>query len=184
MTAIGSASVSMDAVDECPGADQTFDDVLARYRAEIYRFAVQLTRNRDDADELYQRTLLEASRAFDRRDGTAPPRVWLYTIATDAFLSDRPTCGCEGPLAEERTAEITGVPPEQVAGGESGNVLLGMDDFAASLPCRQWVALVQRLYHGLSYAEIAATLRCSEAVARASVYEALRTLRVRFGDRL
>lgn len=162
----------------------TLDDVLTQYQAEIYRFAIHLTRNRADADELYQQTLLEASRAFDRLDGTAIPRAWLYMIATNTFLSDRHTCGSERPLGEERTAEFPGVAPARGARPAACNLLREAEDFVAALPRRQWVALVQRRYHDLSYAEIAATLCCSEEAARASVYEALRTLRVRFGDRL
>jgi RNA polymerase sigma-70 factor (ECF subfamily) len=161
----------------------TLDDVLAQYQTEIYRFATHLTRNRADADVLYQQTLLEASRAFDRLDGTANPRAWLYTIATNTFLRDRHPCGSERPLAEERTAEFPGGAPARGARPAASDLLREVEDFVAALPRRQWVALVQRRYHDLSYAEIAATLCCSEEAARASVYEALRTLRVRFGDR-
>ena len=162
----------------------TLDDVLAQYRAEIYCFAAHLTRNRADADELYQLTLLEASRAFDRLDGTANHRAWLYTIATNAFLSDRPSFGREGLLAEERTAEVPSAVPEHGARLAACDLLREVEHFIVTLSRKQWAALVQRKYHDLSYAEIAATLGCSEAAARASVYEALRRLRIRLGDRL
>ena len=46
------------------------------------------------------------------------------------------------------------------------------------------MALVQRLVHDSSYAEIAARLGCSEAAARVSVYKTLRTLRDHLGDRV
>ena len=185
MTTSGTSPDAIDPVEGWLGADQlTFDDVLARYQAEIYRFAVHLTRNRADADALYQQTLLEAFRAFDRFDGTANPRAWLYSIAANAYLSDRPTCGREDPLAEKRAAELPVVPREHVARLTASDLLREVEAFAAALPRSQRVALVQRMYHDLSYVEIAATLRCSEAAARASVHEVLRTLRDRFGDRL
>jgi RNA polymerase sigma-70 factor, ECF subfamily len=185
MKAIGTSPVSMDPVDGHPGVDQlTFNDVLARHQAELYRFTAHLTRNRAKADELYQQTVLDASRTFDRLDGTANRRAWLYTIATNAFLSDRSTRGHEGPLAEERMAELRGDSREHGARLGARELLHEVEDFVAALPRKQWVALVQRRYHDLSYAEIAATLCCSEAAARATVYEALRTLRVRLGDRL
>src|SRR4029453_11470156 len=76
MTPIRTLPVSMDPVDGCPTADWlTFDDVLARCQAEIYRFAVHLARNRAKADDLYQQTLLEAPCAFDRLNGIVPPRA-------------------------------------------------------------------------------------------------------------
>jgi DNA-directed RNA polymerase specialized sigma24 family protein len=52
------------------------------------------------------------------------------------------------------------------------------------LPLPQHIALIQRMYHGLSYTEIAASLRCSEATARTSAYQALRTLGTMFGEQL
>ena len=54
----------------------------------------------------------------------------------------------------------------------------------AALPCEQRAALMLRLHHNLSYAEIAANLRCSAAEARAIAYEVLRSLRDHIGDRL
>src|SRR5215216_3622627 len=69
--------------------ETTFDDTLARYGAEIYRFALYLTRNRADADDLYQETALKAYRAWDRLPCDANHRAWLYRIASNAFLSDK-----------------------------------------------------------------------------------------------
>jgi RNA polymerase sigma-70 factor, ECF subfamily len=185
MTALGAVLASVEVVDGCPAAGHpTFDDVLSRYQAEIYRFASHLTRNRADADDLYQETLLKAYRAFDRLDGHANHRAWLYKIATNAFLSDRRKRSREGPLDEERAREIPGAATDHAARLDARDLLREVEDFVAALPTKQRVALVQRKYHDLSYAEIAANLRCSEQAARASVHEALRKLRERFGDRL
>ncbi len=166
------------------GCCPSFDDVLARYQAEIYRFASRLTRNRADADDLYQETLLKAYRAFDRLDGAANHRAWLYRIATNAFLSDRRKRGREGPLEEERALAVPAAPTDHAARLDARDLLDEVEEFVAALPVKQRLALIQRKYHDLSYGEIAANLRCSEAAARASVHEALRKLRDRFGDRL
>jgi RNA polymerase sigma-70 factor (ECF subfamily) len=168
------------AVPACP----TFDEVLARYQTEIYRFATHLTRNRADADDLYQETLLKAYRAFDRLDGAANHRAWLYKIATNAFLSDRRKRGREGPLDEEQAMAVPAAPADHAARLDARDLLHEVEAFVAALPVKQRLALIQRKYHDLSYGEIAANLRCSEAAARASVHEALRKLRDRFGDRL
>ena len=71
------------------GGAGTFDETLARYGAEIYRFALHLTRNRPDADDLYQETALKAYRAWDRLPCDANHRAWLYRIATNTFLSEK-----------------------------------------------------------------------------------------------
>src|SRR5215468_10314606 len=76
----------------------TFEDLLSRYQAELYRYAFHLTRNRADADDLSQETLIKAYRAFDRLDRTANRRAWLYRIATNTFLSNRRRAGRDGSL--------------------------------------------------------------------------------------
>ena len=48
----------------------------------------------------------------------------------------------------------------------------------ARLPGKQGQALMMRKFAGLEYAEIGAALNCSAESARASVYQALKKLRI------
>lgn len=168
---------------EC-GIVASFDDVLARHQHEIYRYATQLTRNRADADDLFQETALKAFRAFDRLAADSNHRAWLYRIATNAFLSERRKHGRVGPLDGAAAEAIPAVASDDAARLDARDLLVEVERFVDALPWKQRLALIGRKYHELSYAEIATNLRCSEAAARASVHEALRKLRERFGDRL
>jgi RNA polymerase sigma factor (sigma-70 family) len=67
---------------------------------------------------------------------------------------------------------------------DAGALLREVESYIEDLPPKQRVALVQRKYLDIGYAEIAATLGCSEEAARRSVHEALKKLRDRFGDRI
>lgn len=165
-------------------APLTFDEVLARHQAEVYRFAVHLTRNPTDADDLYQETLLKAFRAFGRLKGDPNHRAWLYRIATNAFLDDRRRHGRVGLLDEATERTLPAAPTDQAAKLDARDLLREVEAFIAGLPPKQRVALLLRKHQEASYAEIALTLRCSEPAARASVHEALRKLRDAFGDRL
>jgi RNA polymerase sigma-70 factor, ECF subfamily len=162
----------------------TFDDLLDRHQAEIYRFAMQLTRNHADADDLYQETLIKAYRAFDRLDGAANHRAWLYRIATNTFLSGQRKAKREDPLDETLEAVLPADPVDHVAEFEAQDLLAEVQRFVAALPDKQRIALVLRKYHEMDYSEIAINLKCSEAAARANVHEALRKLRTCFGDRI
>jgi RNA polymerase sigma-70 factor, ECF subfamily len=162
----------------------TFDDMLARFKEEIYRYAVHLTRNHVEADELYQGTLLEAYHAFDQRDGTTNYRTWLYSLATSAFLRDRCTRSREESSDMERANESPRTLGKPVPHRDARNLHAAVEAGFATLSPRQRVALVQRMFHNLSYAEIAASLGSSEVVARDCVYTALRTLRSRCGNQL
>jgi RNA polymerase sigma-70 factor, ECF subfamily len=162
----------------------TFDDLLDRHQAEIYRFAMQLTRNRADADDLYQETLIKAYRAFDRLDGSANHRAWLYRIATNTFLSGKRKAKREDPLDDTLEATLPADQVDHVADFEAQDLLLEVQRFVAALPDKQRIALVLRKYHEMDYGDIAINLKCSEAAARANVHEALRKLRACFGDRI
>ena len=171
----------------CAGPDlivYTFDDILARHQGEIYRYAFQLARNSADADDLYQETLIKAYRAFPRLDGTANHRAWLYKIATNTFLSDRRKHGRVDALDEVTEAALPAPATDEAAALDARSLLAEVEAFIAALPVKQRLALIQRKYHELSYGDIAANLKCSQDAARASVHEALRKLRDRFGDRL
>jgi RNA polymerase sigma-70 factor (ECF subfamily) len=162
----------------------TFDDLLDRHQAEIYRFTMQLTRNRADADDLYQETLIKAYRAFDRLDGDANHRAWLYRIATNTFLSGKRKAKREDPLDETLEAVLPADPVDHVADFEAQDLLAEVQRFVETLPDKQRIALILRKYHEMEYGEIAANLKSSEAAARANVHEALRKLRACFGDRI
>jgi RNA polymerase sigma-70 factor (ECF subfamily) len=162
----------------------TFDEFLTRYETELYRYALQLTRNRADADDLYQETLLKAFRAFDRLDGAANHRAWLYTIATNTFLDGRRRSNREQPLDEVVEITVPAVQADHAASLDARDLLAEVAVFVDRLPAKQRAALVLRKYHGLGYDEIAAILDSSEGAARANVHEALRKLRERIGDRL
>jgi RNA polymerase sigma-70 factor (ECF subfamily) len=181
MTAARPARV---AVSE-PAVQATFDEALARYGAEIYRFALHLTRNRTDADDLYQETALKAYRAWDRLPCDANHRAWLYRIASNTFLSDkRKTSRLRSLDAEETVESIPAASRDDDGRLDAGNLLREVERFIEALPPKQRIALVQRKYLDIGYPEIAATLGCSEEAARRSVHEALRKLRERFGDRI
>ena len=168
-----------------PAVEATFHETGARYGAEIYRFALHLTRNRSDADDLYQETALKAYRAWDRLPCDANHRAWLYRIASNTFLSDkRKTSRLRSLDAEEAVETIPAASRDDDGRLDAGNLLREVEVFIEGLPPKQRIALVQRKYLDIGYPEIAATLGCSEEAARRSVHEALRKLRDRFGYRI
>jgi RNA polymerase sigma-70 factor (ECF subfamily) len=168
-----------------PAVQATFDETLARFGAEIYRFALHLTRNRSDADDLYQETALKAYRAWSRLPCDANHRAWLYRIASNTFLSDkRKTSRLRSLDAEETVESIPAASRDDDGRLDAEDLLREVEAFIGDLPPKQRIALVQRKYLEISYPEIAVTLGCSEEAARRSVHEALRKLRDRFGDRI
>ena len=156
----------------------TFGALVDAFEVEVYRYLLRLTGHPAEADDLFQETFLRALRAFNRLRPRSNHRAWLYRIATNAFLN-----ACR---AARRRREVA-LPTELVGGRDHDQDHGARLDRAAaaarciraitSLPPRQRAAFVQRALEGRAYAEIAATLGCSQPAARANVYQAARRLR-------
>jgi RNA polymerase sigma-70 factor (ECF subfamily) len=161
-----------------------FSALIDRWGDEIYRFSWHLTGNPNDADDLYQETLLKAFRAYRKLPADANHRAWLYRIASNTFISDRRKHGRDNPMSEamEQTLQAPGL--DQARSLDARDLLREVEAFVAGLPPKQRVALVLRKYHGHDYAHIALTLKCSEVAARANVHEALRKVRAQFAHRM
>jgi len=65
-----------------------------------YRFALALTRNAAEADDLVQETMLRAFRAFDSYAEDTHCKAWLFRILKNAFLNRRRTAGREVDLED------------------------------------------------------------------------------------
>jgi RNA polymerase sigma-70 factor (ECF subfamily) len=151
----------------------TFGQLLERHERELFAYALRLSGQRADAEDLYQDTFLAAFRAWP------PPRrgnerAWLYKIATNRAI-DR-----------ERRAKriVASVDDLAIAAPERDGVTLA--DLAGAiemLPAGQRAAFVLRKVQGLAYAEVAMALDCTEEAARARVSEALKKVKAAVAER-
>jgi RNA polymerase sigma-70 factor, ECF subfamily len=163
----------------------SFEQLVERHHAEIFAYVMRLTRNRGEAEDLCQETFFRAYRAFDRLDGDANHRAWLYKIATNATLNHirRQRSGLRA-VDNLRRSSPTTVPDLAAERVGQRDLLERVERAIESLPDKQRLALTQRKFAGLSYKEIAVLLDCSEDAARANVYQAIRKLREQFSDEL
>lgn len=65
---------------------ERFDTYVLPEAEVLFRVAMSITRNRVDAEDLVQDTMLRAYRAVDRFDGRHP-RAWLLTIMRNAQIN-------------------------------------------------------------------------------------------------
>jgi len=144
----------------------TFGDLLERHEREIFAYALRLTGDRDDADDVYQETFLAAFR------GWPPPRrgqerAWLYRIATNKVI-DR----------ARRAKRLVRMNDLRLAAPERDGVSMADLTMAMKvLPEGQRAAFVLRKLQGLEYDEVARALECSEDAARSRVAEAMKKVR-------
>ena len=65
---------------------EDFDDLVRRYRRELYVHYYRMLGSFDEAEDHVQEVFLRAWRSRDRFEGRSSPRTWLYRVATNACL--------------------------------------------------------------------------------------------------
>jgi RNA polymerase sigma-70 factor, ECF subfamily len=131
----------------------------------LYGYALVLTRNRTDAEDLVQETYLRAIRAMGRLRDDSNVKGWLFTILRNIWLNE---------LRQRRKApEILDVEADERTSVLADESTEGPHDvYVAKLERRHVRAAIQQLpeearevillreWEGLSYQEIATVLDC------------------------
>ena len=158
---------------------QAFDQVAERYRPELVAYLTRLLGDAQDAEDVCQDALLRAHRAFHRLAPDSNVRAWLYKIASrtawDALKHRLRSA------ARQVDVDLDTLPAGP-AHLDQREQLRAVARAVNDLPPKQRAALMLRRFQGLSYAEVAQALQCSEAAARANVYQAIRSLREALKD--
>ncbi|MDE3053374.1 MAG: sigma-70 family RNA polymerase sigma factor [Gemmatimonadota bacterium] len=99
-----------DETDAKRDRDRAFQREALVCLADVTRYALALTRNEADADDLVQETFLRAYRSWDRYEPGTECRGWLFTICRNQFLNSRARAqrevALEAPELEARQAAM------------------------------------------------------------------------------
>ncbi len=155
------------------GDERAFAAIFRRYHQPLYRFALAIVGNPEDAQDALQNTMIKVLRALPGEERRIDLKPWLYRIAHNESID-----------LLRRRRETSQLDVEQVAPGH------GLAEDAATrerlrrlladlreLPERQREVLVMREMSGLDFGEIAVALGTSGGVARQTLYEARQSLR-------
>lgn len=66
---------------------QSFDEMFNRYFSRVYRFALRLTQNTDQAEDITQHTFFCALEKIDSFEGRSDVGTWLCSIAKNEYFS-------------------------------------------------------------------------------------------------
>lgn len=152
--------------------EQAFERLYRSHVRDVYRYALMVMRNRDDAEDVAQTTFLKAYRAYQRGDRPRYPRQWLITIAHN-------TCGTRIRDARRRPQEVA-LEEQLIEPTPAGEVDIDVQELVhavGALSFNQRAALVMRELEGRTYAEIAEVLELSTSAVETLLFRARRALR-------
>src|ERR671939_403378 len=152
--------------------DRAFERMYEKYVGDVYRYALVVLRNPDDAEDVTQTTFMNAYRAFARGERPRTPQNWLITIAHNVCrqrFRQQQRHPNELPLEEDEIAQIA--PDDDAPTAEDIRRAL------SHLAFNQRAALVMRELEGRSYAEIAEVLQVSVSAVETLIFRARRALR-------
>ncbi len=177
-----------------PGIER-FERIVDEYQRRLYGFALRMTGNREDAEEIVQDAFVRAYRALakmseeQRRELRLQP--WLYTITLNVtrnrLRTKRPTNVALDALADPeallRTARGDGPPQPETILEQSANMAL-VERALLQLPMHLRAAATLRFIEGRSHPEIAEILHQPIGTVKSHVHRAVRILRRILGPQI
>jgi RNA polymerase sigma-70 factor (ECF subfamily) len=155
-----------------------FRELYDSYASEVYRFALWLTGDCLDAEDITSETFV---RAWAHNDNirTETLKAYLFAIARNTHLERRRKRRREVDFDDTHTDRAPG--PDRVA--EARLELARLRSLLQTWPEIDRAALVLRVQHELPYAEVARVLGISVTAAKVKVHRTRKKLLVALADR-
>ncbi len=163
------------------GDRAAFAELVRRSRERVYGMIVGLTRNRQDAEDLLQDAYLKAFRALGGFRGDADFATWVYRIGLNLTLNHLKRRGRERKRTEYHEnlapADCAAGSPEEASG--AAELEAGIGAAVAGLPPLFRDAFVLVVERGMSHADAARVLGCSENTVAWRMHKTRKLLRTR-----
>jgi len=156
------------------GEDEFFAELLARYQRPVLNFVYRMLGNAAEAEDVAQEVFVRAYQHLHEYDPHRKLSTWLFAMARNAAI-DRLRYRQRHPTTPLDTAPEPSTVPHEAENRELGEQIATA---IQQLPEEQRAAIILAEYHGLSHAEIAEVLRCTEKSVESRLYRARQALRV------
>lgn len=194
---IGEQTQEFDLAALQAGDRAEFARFVETYSGQVYRLAMKMLQNPQDAEDILQETFIKAYKALPKFEGRSSLSTWLYRIATNEALMflrkkrpiqvsvDEPIANDEG---EERPRQIIDwccLPESELMSGEAR---ANLDHSVQQLPESLRAVFLLRDIEGLSTLETAEVLDISESAVKTRLSRARFKLRellsIYYADRM
>ena len=165
------------------GDRSAFDVLFLRHQDYVYRIAVGIVGDPEDAQDVAQNAFLQAYRSMGSFRRGARFATWLYRIVVNCAVDALRSAKSRRAVPLDSLARVlpdTSGGPEAVAERHSRDWIVRRA--LAAVPIQYRDILVLRYYGDLSLEEIAEVLKCSVPAAKVRLHRARIAFKERFAD--
>jgi len=172
--------------DLCEGDQTALAPLVEKYKRMVYRLAMQITKNAEDADDVMQETFIKVYQSIHTFRKDAAFETWVYRITVNEALNfvkrreRRRECAIEtakesefDPVTRHRV-QMASDPHVQA---EQAELRYWVTEAVKSLSLKHRTVVILHEFEGLTHAEIASILSCSEGTVRSRLHYARKKLR-------
>jgi RNA polymerase sigma-70 factor (ECF subfamily) len=163
-----------------PAGDlQALEAIVQAYRAPLYRLALSILHDADEAEDSVQDAFVRAARALDRYQVGTNFKAWLYTIAVNTcrdYLRKRALRKALSHVWEAIQSLGLFVPGPEAAAIENES-RIRLWDLVDQLEEKHRLVVILRLGQDLSIQEVGQILEINEKTVYSRLYEAYKQLR-------
>lgn len=156
-----------------------FEDMVNCMGTEVYSFCLQLTRSRDEADELYQDTMLTAMEKYKNIDALGNPKSFLLGIVLGQWKNIRRKLArrkriCPQTSLDKQFEEIYQVRQEQSLEEKviRGETIRLVQKLTAQLPDKYRIPVYLYYSRELPVEEIANVMHIPTGTVKSRLYKA------------
>ncbi len=159
--------------------------LLRRYASPLLTFLRRMNGDHHRSEELFQETFLALWAGRKKYEFPRPFRAWLFGIASNKCLAElRRRSGRPGSWQDFDGDVLPAPVAEPVDAVIASETAALVQAAVLRLPARQRSVVALRVWNGLSYAEIADALGCSEGTVRSNMFHGLEAIRKRLDPKL
>ena len=152
-----SANREQTLIERCRnGEDVAFGPLIKIYRKQLFSYLLRLSGNREDAEDLFQETLIKSWKGMNKYSELQKFSSWLFTIAHNTAMDKLRKRNKENMITEIEPDELSHAsdPHKELIGKEFKNKIQKAVEF---LPFKQKEVFLLRVNSEMSFKEIAQT---------------------------
>jgi len=160
--------------------------LVEKYKRMIYRVAVKITQNHEDANDVAQDAFLKVYDSIDKFRMDSSFETWLYRIVVNMSINLVKSRRRRRECVYTKDVDSEVVPDVRYEAESKGNPSVNAEKqelrewvtkAVDSLPVHHRTVVILHEFEGLTHSEIASILKCSEGTVRSRLHYARKRLR-------